>query len=88
MVGAMYAHDLRRERARADALAMRLSEHEPLEKSGSPIRLSTESAVALARSNEDANRRIIEAAVDIVFESQLDVLIALLDADRDAEKAK
>lgn len=162
----MYALDLQRERARADALAMRLYENQPLEKSGSPIRLSTESALAPntqiepiaeppavppmaempnrvkpileyqgtqrtrqlvarlqsalatgtplqdyqvqplidaidqvrgesssqgmqnAAPNGDANRRIIQATADILFESQLDALMDLLEADRDAEKAK
>jgi hypothetical protein len=41
-----------------------------------------------AAPNGDANRRIIQATADILFESQLDALMDLLEADRDAEKAK
>lgn len=151
---AMFARDAQRERARANALAMQLSEHEPLEKGGTSPRASWDppsarvtqaeppvepSAVAstgidtptpikpvmahrgtrrtrqfvdrlqsalatgtplqayqiqplidaiddVSRETEslaaqqNANGRIIQAAVPILFESQLDQLIALLEA--------
>lgn|SRR5512138_1887788 len=151
---ALYARDAQRERARANALVMQLSEHEPLEKGGTSPRASSDppavrvthteppvepSPVASAEidtptptkpvmahrgthrtrqfvdrlqsalatgtplqayqiqplidaiddvsreteslgAHQNANGRIIQAAVPILFESQLDQLIALLEA--------
>lgn len=146
-LAAIHVRDAQRERARADALALRLAEHEPLEKGGSPLHAVPDSTVvsdvrieppaeptppasteidsptpakpimayrgthrarqfvdrlqsALASGTplqdyqiqplidaidqagtpEDGNARIIQAALPILFESQLDQLIALLQA--------